>query len=351
MDREEQDILRYFFTNTDENIFVAKNFHPEVWALMQARYSRSVEGLREGFIKLLKEDPENFAAMAQAIRSGDQVQMESAVEKAIQFMERWVLGYGHSSVAEGAVIGICLEDVSILATKVIEDNRLGSFIEKSTRYVSFDEDSFYLDPVLMGSKYGDEVKAVITHLFETYKRLHAPVLEYIKKSVPCPEDQSEKAWDRSCAARRFDAVRYLLPACTKTSLGWTVNARQLAHGIKKLLSNPLAEMQDIGKAVKKEGQKALPSLLLYAEENTYLQDTEQDMQELGSGMFGQPTQSTEDVALVDATEDPDVMLAASILYRYSGQPMEACLQKGKAMSAEERESVIDAYLGKMGKFD
>ncbi len=62
MGYSEQDkkVLDYFFTNIDKPIFATKNFHPEVWALMQARYSRSTEGLRQSFLKLLKEDPENF---------------------------------------------------------------------------------------------------------------------------------------------------------------------------------------------------------------------------------------------------------------------------------------------------
>ena len=145
MDYSEDDktVLNFFFTNLDKPIFAVKNFHPEVWALMQARYSRSREGLREGFLALLKEDSENFRKLKEEIeKTQGGIESEHATKKAIQFMERWVLGFGHSSVAEGAVVGLCLEGVSILATKVIEDNRLCSFIEKSTRYVSFDSNSF-----------------------------------------------------------------------------------------------------------------------------------------------------------------------------------------------------------------
>jgi len=169
-------VLDYFFTNKDENIFATKNFHPEVWALMQGRYSRSKEGLRESFLQLLKEDTENYDVLVDEIKKTAGGSATShAVEKAIKFMEKWVLGYGHSSIAEGAVVGLCLENVSILATKVIEDNRLSSFCEKSTRYVSFERSSFYIDKNLEKSEFSKEIKELLDFLLEIYTKLQETV--------------------------------------------------------------------------------------------------------------------------------------------------------------------------------
>ena len=64
-------------------------------------------------------------------------------EKARAFAEKYVLGYGHSSVAEHGVVHLALEDVSIIASKLIEDARLASYTEKSTRYVAFDPSKVY----------------------------------------------------------------------------------------------------------------------------------------------------------------------------------------------------------------
>ncbi len=41
-------------------------------------------------------------------------------EKSAQFHEKWVVGYGHASVAEHAVLHIALENVSRLAIESIE---------------------------------------------------------------------------------------------------------------------------------------------------------------------------------------------------------------------------------------
>ena len=348
---DDKKVLDFFFTNTDKPVFAAKNFHPEVWALMQARYSRSREGLRQSFLKLLKSDPENFEKLKNEIeKTGGGINSKQATEKAIQFMEKWVLGYGHSSVAEGAVIGLGLEGVSILATKVIEDNRLCSFIEKSTRYVSFDNSSFYIDEILKTSKYYKNIKELLDFLFSTYLELHDPVLEYVKKTAQRDEKTPLPAWERACAARRFDAIRYLLPTCTKTSLGWTVNARQLAHAISKLASHPLKEMNELGEEIKEEASNVLPSLLRFADKNPFFVETEKDMEEISETI--EVRESNEKaVTLVRGPENGDNTLIAAILYRYKKQPYSKIMEKVKQMSSEEKEKVFDTYLKKMGKFD
>ncbi len=346
---DDKKILNFFFTNHDKPIFATKNFHPEVWALMQARYSRSREGLRDSFLKLLKENPENFEKLKEEIdKTEGGIEAKNATEKAIQFMERWVLGFGHSSVAEGAVIGLGLEGISIIATKVIEDNRLCSFIEKSTRYVSFDDKPVYIPEEL--KEYNKEIKELIDLLFDTYIELQEPVLEYVKKVAPLEKDMTEAAWERACAARRFDAIRYLLPTCTKTSLGWTINARQLAHAISKLLSYPLKEANEIGEEVKKEASKVLPSLLRFADKKDYFVKTRHEMTKLAETIDIKEANS-ERVQLIKGPEDADNMIIAAILYRYKQQPFEKIIEKVKKMKKDEKEKIFDTYLKNMDKFD
>ncbi|MCC6933862.1 MAG: FAD-dependent thymidylate synthase [Deltaproteobacteria bacterium] len=350
---DEKLILSYFFTNLDKPIFLAKNFHPEVWALMQARYSRSSIGMREGFLELLKEDGENFAQLVQYLReSKGGASMDHAVAKAMQFMDKWVLGYGHSSVAEGAVVGVGLEGVSILATKVIEDNRLASYIEKSTRYVSFDRNSFLIPQEIKESSLAKDAEKLINLQFQTYQDFHEPVLSRIKELSPVQAGQNENAWLRSCAARRFDSVRYLLPACTKTSLGWTLNARTLAHAISKLLSHPLAEMRQIGEALREEGKKCLPSLLKYAERNEYFVSTEQDGAEFVNSLLGAvKAKKGEAVALAFADRDGEEKVLAAILYKHSTLSLKEARGRVKKMSGAQKEALIESVLKTRGQFD
>ena len=348
---DDKKVLNFFFTNLDKEIFAAKNFHPEVWALMQARYSRSNIGLREGFLKLLKEDKDNFKKLLEEINKSEGGEDSNhAIEKAIQFMEKWVLGYGHSSVAEGAVVGLCLEGVSILATKVIEDNRLCSYIEKSTRYVSFNSSSFYFDNDLKKSEYADEIQSVIDELFSVYEELHVPMLDYVYSVAPREEGTNEIAWKRACEARRFDAIRYLLPVGTKTSLGWTVNARQLSHAISKLLSHPIKEMNEVGNHVKEECSKVLPSLLRFADKNEYISKTEDDMIELTSDIEIDDD-NAKPVKLVKGPTKDDNTIISSILYRYKTQSFNQIENKVNQMTDEEKEKIFDTYLQNMKDFD
>jgi thymidylate synthase ThyX len=342
-------VLDYFFTNVDSPIFATKNFHPEVWALMQARYSRSQGGLRESFLDLLREDENNFNLLVEELKKTSAGEAtKHATESAIQFMEKWVLGYGHSSIAEGAVVGLGLEGVSILATKVIEDNRLASFCEKSTRYVSFNRSSFYLDEVLKNSEFAGEISEMLDYLFDTYTKLHAPVLDYVKGSAPLEEGGSKAAWERACGSRRFDAIRYLLPACTKTSLGWTLNARQLSHAISKLLSHPLKEMNEIGEILKVEGRKVLPSLLEFADKKDYISATQNGMQ---SYDFSDNGFDGEKVKLVGVPENPEDKIVSSILYRFNNRSFDKIVREVALMRQSDKERVLDGYLGKMGEFD
>ncbi|MFH1972749.1 MAG: FAD-dependent thymidylate synthase [archaeon] len=344
-------VLNFFFTNLDKPIFAVKNMHPEVWALMQARYSRTREGVRESFIKLLKEEPENFQKLKEEIEKTEGgVNSQHAINKAIQFMEKWVLGFGHSSVSEGAVVGFSLEGVSILATKVIEDNRLSSFIEKSTRYVSFDNSSFFIDEDLKNSEFYPEIQEYLDFLFKVYLELHNPVLDYVKTISPKNEDTPIPAWERACAARRFDAIRYLLPTCTKTSLGWTVNARQLSHGISKLLSHPLKEMNYIGESLKEEGKKVLPSLLKYANKSDYFINTNNDMNEL-SKAFEIENSNIDPVVLVNGPEDADNRVIAAILYKYKQESYSRILERVRLITRESKEKILDTFLKHRGKFD
>ena len=86
-----------------------RHLSPETIAVAFAKTSRS---------------PESFREIAAELNDA-----ESA-----KFHEKCVVGYGHASVAEHAVLHIAFENVSRLAIECIESNRLASYTEKSTRY-------------------------------------------------------------------------------------------------------------------------------------------------------------------------------------------------------------------------
>ncbi|MCH8801392.1 MAG: FAD-dependent thymidylate synthase, partial [Chloroflexi bacterium] len=65
-----------------------------------------------------------FAMTSRRPEAFDEIAEQVSKEKAADFHERWVLGYGHASVAEHAVVHLAVENVSRLAIDTLEDNRL-----------------------------------------------------------------------------------------------------------------------------------------------------------------------------------------------------------------------------------
>ncbi len=78
-----------------------------------------------------------FAMTSRRPESFDEIAQQVTQEKAADFHERWVLGYGHASVAEHAVLHLAVENISRIACDTLEDNRLASYNEKSSRYQIF----------------------------------------------------------------------------------------------------------------------------------------------------------------------------------------------------------------------
>ena len=83
-----------------------------------------------------------FAMTSRRPEPFDQIRDIVTAEKAAAFHERWVLGYGHASVAEHAVLHMAVENVSRLACDTLEDNRLASYTEKSSRYQVLDQGAY-----------------------------------------------------------------------------------------------------------------------------------------------------------------------------------------------------------------
>src|SRR3989338_3993639 len=207
------------------DIFAIAGLPPEVLAVAMAKYSRSPESIRTTIDDLTEE-------------------------KSAEFHEKWVLGYGDASVADMAIVAIACENVSILASKAIEDSRLASYQEKSTRYVEFDATRYHRPPAVMVN-HGELYEREVDNLFATYQTLLAKSIEYMRGRFPKPENITPKSYEAKLKARSLDGVRYLLPVATLTNLGMIMSARSLRHMIGKLLGSAYQEIKEIGEHIKK----------------------------------------------------------------------------------------------------
>lgn len=260
-------ILEHFVTNTTSDVFVLRNLPEVIKGALFSRYSRSTLGLRSLLLKdfILNEDTA-FSAIVGKFDAGDTTQTV-AIQKAQNFYDRILDGYGDDSIGELGGAHLAVENVSMLAAKVIEDSRIGgSPLEKSTRYIYFDqkvdgEYLFYKEPILMTSAYKDLYLETCNHLFDTYSRLIPPMTALIEQGFPKDPNISKSAYTAALRAKVLDCLRGLLPASAMTNMGVFGNGRFFEGLLQKLNSHNLAEMQEIGKKSYQELAQVIPSFV------------------------------------------------------------------------------------------
>lgn len=292
-----------------------------------------------------------FAKCSRSAEPFDKIAKELTDEKAAKFNQRYVVAFGHLSVAEHAAFNIAMEDVSILATKVIEDNRLGSFTERSTRYQIYDKNRYYKPVSVMNSKYAEVYEKTGNYIFDIYEELYPIVAEDMKKIYPMTEDNA-KTYETMIKGKTCDVVRYILPVATLTSLGMTLNARNLIYAINKMLSNPLGEMQEIAEDLKKIAEKSIPTLSNMIKPINYLTETLPALQESVKQIsFNQTKQNENSVTLVDYDKNAEDKLVVSLIYRFSSQSYKTIEDQVNNMSQSEKEEIIDQVLKRRNAMD
>src|SRR5919202_704500 len=115
---QERSILSSHFSNADRAVFALITPRQVDRGALMSRYSRSDKTMRRIFLDEFLKDP----------------------KRGEEFYKRILLEYGDDSVAELGEAQIAIEWISNIAAKKIEDRRIGlSYLEKSSRYVAFDQ--------------------------------------------------------------------------------------------------------------------------------------------------------------------------------------------------------------------
>jgi thymidylate synthase ThyX len=275
-DDSQTQILKQYVTSTTNSIFALKNLPEVIKGALFSRYSRSTLGLRSLLLKefIQNNDETNFSEIAGSpINQSNELEQTEAIIKAQNFYDRILDGYGDDSIGELGGAHLAVEQVSMLATKVIEDCRIGgSPLEKSTRYIYFDQKingsyAYYKEPILMTSAYRDLFTQTCDFLFDTYSKLIPPLTEMIAQKTPRGHEVSKVAYTAALRAKVLDVLRGLLPAGTLTNLGIYGNGRFYETLIQKLHMSSLSEMQDIGKNTYDALHQVIPSFVRRAEKN------------------------------------------------------------------------------------
>ncbi|CDZ79724.1 FAD-dependent thymidylate synthase [Candidatus Rubidus massiliensis] len=354
---EQKKILEKYVSNTNSSIFALKNLPEVIKGALFSRYSRSNLGLRS---LLLKEFIGNTEESEFALIAGDGANPENqilAIQKAQNFYDRILDGYGDDSIGELGGAHLAIENISMLAAKVIEDARIGgSPLEKSTRYIYFDqkvngEYLFYREPILMTSAFRDAYLNTCNHLFETYSKLIPPLTVHFEERFPHDPSVSKVAYTAAVRAKVLDCLRGLLPASTLTNMGAFGNGRFYEQLLHKLHCNSLAELQEIGKKMQEELGKIIPSFVRRAnlEHNTHKRfnqfygtmETELAVVTKEHTNFSERSIDP-GVRLLSYDNDAVIKVAAALLYANSNKGLYELYEYCKRLPDEEIARILDA---------
>ena len=211
-----------------------------------------------------------FAKTSRSPLSFRQIADELTEAKSAEFHEKWVVGYGHASVAEHAVVHLACENISRLAVECLESNRLASYTEKSTRYQTWDPESYFVPAEVRSTPREAQYREICDRLFASYQQALGPVREAIRRQLPPQAGETEGRWDARVRSRYVDVCRFLLPSAALANVGMTVNARGLEHALRKMLAHPLDEVRALGAEIRAAASVELPTLLKYAEPSPFL---------------------------------------------------------------------------------
>lgn len=349
---EEKMMLTPFVSNLDKHVFVLKNLPEVVKGALFSRYSRSSKSLRRVLLDEFMKSEESGIISLFSVTPKDSELIHT--QKAEEFYDRVLVGYGDDSVAELAGAHIALEDISIIATKIVEDARIGiSPLEKSTRYVYFDKkrDGKWLykrEKTLVGSEFAELYEQTCDLCFQTYADLVPKISKLIIEKEPKDENTSDRAYNSAIRAKTCDILRGLLPASTLTNMGMFGNGRAYEYLLTKMYSDDLAEISGLAEMMETELRTAIPAFVKRANNKhgiamqNHYKKIRSDVAELAS-KYDKPN-GQEEIVLVDYDKDAEDMLITAALYPLLNRPMKDIFEIAKVMGDEEKQTVISSYI-------
>lgn len=342
--RLENEISKYV-SNLDGDIYTVSNIPEEVVAVIFAYVSRSPKGFRENIGTVIQEE-------------------QLGQERASKFHEKWVLNYGHASVAEHASIHVGIENVSRLFSSELElSNEYLSFTEYSQRYQRPQRGNFYIPYEL--ESYPDlsgEFKNVCNTQYDIYSELNDRLLQYLKDKIPVPESRDEGSHHRALEKIAFEDARYALNLSTFTNLGMTGNARAIEDSLTRLLSSRYPEVRKRAEEIKREVRFSAPTLVKYANENSYIKNSGKRIEKMSRDLFPEPADLNTPgpyVRLTDFTgmdsKDPEydalLKMARSAVYCGCEASPDQIEDKLKDLGTERLLGFFSTMMEDLGKHD
>jgi thymidylate synthase ThyX len=359
--REERLALNSHFSNTDRRVFAIITPRQVDRGALMSRYSRTDKTMRRIFLDEFIKNP----------------------NRGQEFYERVLLEYGDDSVAELGEAQVALEWVSNIAAKKIEDHRIGlSYLEKSSRYVTFDRKinghyKYCREDNIMQSPFADQYIQACDHAFDIYSKNIQPMQKFISETEPIDRflffdfiskqetaysnlksqkdiESAQRVYNSTIKSKTLDILRSLLPASTLTNLGITGNGRAFEYLLSTMFASNLKEIKMLASQLHSELNSVIPAFIRRANDKygqalqTYLTDTRSALSELAHHYIKniKADKNPHSVKLLSYEDncEAEINVASAILYEQaSGQSLEKITQYIRSIPAEDRHKIIQTY--------
>nr|MBC8285074.1 FAD-dependent thymidylate synthase [Nitrospinota bacterium] len=273
---------------------------------------------------------------------------------------------------------LCMEEISNLMTKVIEDCRIGgSPIEESTRYVLYDVKKngrwrYVCPDNILESGLGEKFTGNMDFLFETYAEMVEPMQDLFRKRLTKEafeieverngeiqkaglsklQDENEIkahriAYSFTIRSAACDVIRCILPACTQANLGLVGNGRFYSGLISKLMTSDLSEAHQLAESIRKALNTQIPTFIKRADYNCYTAENHRTMRTLCRELFdSEPIDSSAEVVLLeDPAEDQHINLLANMIFPYVRHSTQQIRNVIRPLPADKKKQIFDAYIG------
>jgi thymidylate synthase ThyX len=306
------------------------------------------------------------AAMARLSRRGSDMReiyldefASTHDEGAAGLIHRVVTAYGDDSVQQLIGLHLVVEDASNLLTKLLEWGRFAGYLEQSTRYIYYDQKDQagnykYFIPTNLDKKTKQEYIKIHDQIFGLYSKMVRELTDFVRQKNSEPTDSREKAaWIGATRAQACDAIRPVLPASTKSTVGIFGSAQAIESLILHLLSEELEEARETGSRILSEARKVIPAFLERADKpdrggaaTAFRATARAAMREIVSSIANQKTKDVNDaVKLIDYWPKDENDIIGDLLFAESGLSTQELRQKIKKLKTNQKQAIFQAYIG------
>jgi thymidylate synthase ThyX len=345
-------ILRRYVTNLEGPVFALVNLPEVVKGALFARYSRSSKSLRRLFLDEFVGDLD---------LSGDTtIDATVGVDRADELYQRIFYEYGDDSVAQLGGVHLACEQASNILTKVLEWGRLMSYLEQSTRYLSYDRRlgnghyRFYRDHDVLESRYGARYVGEMDRMFDTYAELLPVLTDWLGKKYPKTPEDTDFVYRQAIRAKALDAMRGLLPASALSNLGIYASGQAYESLLMHMRAHPLPEVRHYAELMLVELSKVVPSFLKridVAERGVawtnYMAETRGSTKALIASMWEtiEEDEPEEQVRLISFDPDGERRVLEAIVFGNSTVSHDEAERRVLGMSADDRQKLMTTYVG------